>query len=176
MADANTDVKVIYKDFPIICRICLLYGNLYPFEQNLLNLFKAIINIELTLIWPFQDEIEEKLPQHICTICSMQLKDLESFITRCKNNQVLLRNVYFESKFKSNNEYVDSDANSDVEVKYESVDIKNCEEPDSSSAIKEETPNIPSPKRRKRLRKNRPNPITCTICNKTFYGKSALIK
>lgn len=44
MANKETNVHFAYEDFPVICRVCLLYTNVQPFELKLLELFQTIIN------------------------------------------------------------------------------------------------------------------------------------
>lgn len=44
MENREKNGHVVYEDFPVICRVCLLYGNIQPFDLKLLETFKGIIN------------------------------------------------------------------------------------------------------------------------------------
>lgn len=44
MANREKNGHIAYEDFPVICRVCLLYGNVHPFDLKLLEIFKTVLN------------------------------------------------------------------------------------------------------------------------------------
>ncbi|KAH1028475.1 hypothetical protein HUJ05_001830 [Dendroctonus ponderosae] len=82
----DNDFKIQSRDFPNICRVCLITGDLKPLiEGSLSEIFKAVSEIEIST--------EDILPKNVCITCSNYLQEIKRFGEKCKANDVLLRLV-----------------------------------------------------------------------------------
>ncbi|KAJ8956519.1 hypothetical protein NQ318_019238, partial [Aromia moschata] len=170
MSKKKSSTDLSYEDFAEICRVCLSYGELQPFNINLLDIYRYLIKVE--------DEMNYIFPQNICKICTKQLEDISTFIDNCKNTEETLKVIYLDRNFKkylSDNSDTDYDIEDNFDTFESNVETENKVLYDKKNrAVKEELQSDydKKTKTKKELRRelkkirNQANPLPCNICNK----------
>ncbi|XP_066150995.1 oocyte zinc finger protein XlCOF22-like [Euwallacea fornicatus] len=111
----DTDLQIRARDFPNICRICLITGDLKPLvDGNLSLIFKAISDIEITP--------GDLLPTNVCITCSNYLQEIRRFADKCKANNTILKLV-LKSEEKEEKLNI-----SDEDIKGIELELEGCEE------------------------------------------------
>ncbi|KAF7283829.1 hypothetical protein GWI33_022868 [Rhynchophorus ferrugineus] len=119
----DSDFKIKTKDFPNICRACLVNTDLKPLvEIELIKIFTNISDIQI--------QKGDQLPTNFCLTCSNYLQEISKFAEICKANNTILKLV-IESEEKENKV-------NDLDI---SVDTYACQDNDNSfDDVKPESP------------------------------------
>ncbi|XP_030753080.1 zinc finger protein 84-like isoform X2 [Sitophilus oryzae] len=92
----DSDVKIESKDFPNICRACLINTDLKPIvETDLVKIFTSISEIQI--------HENDKLPGNFCITCLNYLQEIYKFAELCKANNDILKLVLESEGNKLNN-------------------------------------------------------------------------
>ncbi|XP_028133185.1 zinc finger and SCAN domain-containing protein 31-like [Diabrotica virgifera virgifera] len=152
-------IKVVLKDFPKICRLCLAHGELKPIQElKQLELFRLLMDIKV--------KEEVKMPDNVCLKCIEQLEDIYNFIAKCKINEEALKLVVSKELEKKENveqEDVVSDG-------YDNDDVKDEDDfylKDVKEEIVELEPDI-------LLEINKEVSLLCENCSENFNSVAAL--
>ncbi|XP_050296407.1 zinc finger protein 37-like [Anthonomus grandis grandis] len=138
----DSDLKIKSRDFPNICRVCLISGDLKPLlDGKLFQIFTAISEIEILPVDP--------LPKNICITCTRYLEEIKRFADKCKANDAILKLVIVNEereqlKIKEINDDLSSDkylidSENDSQDAFIENDMDSTYEDDPDFELKEET-------------------------------------
>ncbi|CAH1131408.1 unnamed protein product [Ceutorhynchus assimilis] len=107
----ENDLKLSSRDFPNVCRICLISGDLKPLvDGNLSEIFTAISSIDISTTDP--------LPKNVCITCSSYLQEIRRFADKCKANNTILRIILETEEQQAKLRILDNDLQNFKKVDY----------------------------------------------------------
>ncbi|KAG5892485.1 hypothetical protein JTB14_015395 [Gonioctena quinquepunctata] len=162
-------------DFPSICRICLIKGDLNRFEGYLSELFHHLTDIKV--------HPEDQLPGNICPTCTSKLQEISAFIDLSKLNDTGLRRVLNSEKHNDSQEYnefhdenvMEDETSNEIKQEQSAATYDDGErdktDSDDESYKLSENEDIDNKNKNSTYKSEN---FPCSQCNKSFVTKSKL--